>query len=806
MNRKSWIIVALIWLAVAAAGTYIRLYPLRAHIWSPTQDQATVIVVMNIKKSILDNIHRQHPTMPPELALRLTEEKLNETLRTQTGNVRRAIEMVNEDLYRRNKTSAPLYLLESDPYYYYMLTQNIVENGRMAETMKGNKYFDPLMRAPEGAWQPRTLHPYMGFVLYKIMAFFNPKVPLMTAVAFVPLLIVMACAGLFVWAVRLLGCSYPAIGVGALYFIMTPIFLKRSALGWYDTDPYNVLFSLACLGLLFLGTARPLIAGMALGIALTAYSLFWHGWGFIFIFTLMCLALTAGFTLLPRRNQTKNLNAAWTAAAVAVTVIACSTLIYGMHGFLDFFTDGLGELQKFTIKGLKPWPNLFIEVGELNKSSLTQLISDTGGLLMAVGAGLGIIFAWRRPTPQILVLTAFLAMTVLLTCGAERFSIFAFIPLALFFTLGVDVVLSVLNKNWTLAPWLRGAIIVILIAAGWTQAQTNISRILTPIFNSTWEQALTTIKDKTPIDAIINTWWPPGHFIKAIAQRRVPFDGASLSESATGYWMANILLSTNEDHAQGLLRMLNSSGNKAVDFCLSRGLSLSQSVAVLHAIAPKDRPSAANFLTAFLDPAAIQQLLALTHDGTPHSYVLIYTEIVDQNIGLVFAARWNFQKIEMINANPTLLKAVPKANSPAFINFLWDLAGGPPHFSEALSLINRDGDMLRFKEGIVINARTLQASIDSPKYGHGAPQFVEALRDGEIVEQHQPNASLKYAAILYDDNGTPACRLMDEDLARSLLIKLYYFNGAGLKNFQLLTSVADDSGRTQIKIFKTKSQ
>ena len=88
MIRKPFLIFALIWLAVAAAGTYIRLYPLRAHIWADTQNQATILVVMNIKKTFLEQIHRSNPSLPPEIALRIADEKLNETMRTQPAQFR----------------------------------------------------------------------------------------------------------------------------------------------------------------------------------------------------------------------------------------------------------------------------------------------------------------------------------------------------------------------------------------------------------------------------------------------------------------------------------------------------------------------------------------------------------------------------------------------------------------------------------------------------------------------------------------------------------------------------------------------
>ena len=61
--------------------------------------------------------------------------------------------------------------------------------------------------------------------------------------------------------------------------------------------------------------------------------------------------------------------------------------------------------------------------------------------------------------------------------------------------------------------------------------------------------------EEHPLDAIINTWWCPGHYITAVAKRRVTIDGATQHEPQT-YWMANILLSDDENTAIGLFACL----------------------------------------------------------------------------------------------------------------------------------------------------------------------------------------------------------------------------------------------------------
>ena len=801
-NKVLWACL-LIWIFCAIAAVYIRLYPLWGHLWSPTNEQATMAVVFNIKKTFLDQLHQQYPQMPFEEADRAASLKLNETLRKDNAQVRLAIEKTNQQIHRQSgSNNDPIYLLEADPFYYYNLTEHITQTGRIADIIKGNKYFNPLMGAPFGYWQPLTIHPYVGFILYKIAHVFDPRFSLMAAVAFTPLLITVFILLGFIWCGKLLNLSAPAMLAGCFYLGMAPIFLKRSALGWYDTDPYNLLFPFIFLGLFIRSIAdkaprAPLITAIILALVLILYSLFWQGWVFLFFMTFICAATAAVFALLIGKDA----RAAGTQGIMAMTYLTVTfligTLIYGLGDFLSFFTEGAGELMKFTVKGMNLWPNLFIEVGELKKSSWGELIFDTGGPIFLLGAALGLIYA--ASSARTAIVAAFLLITVILTFKAGRFTIFTLAPLSIFFALGIDKILVRLKPYGKIYGY---AVIILLLAMSWFNANKSIRTVLTPIYNSVWDEALTAAKNKTPTDSILNTWWPPGHFIKAVSHRKVVFDGASLSEGATGYWMANALLSTNENKARGIVRMLNLSGNRAVEFLTTCGMKTSNAVALLYLILGQTPAEAIKTLTPFLNGDDVRHLLLLTHGGSPHSYVLVYNELVDQNIGLVFVARRDIQKIEAINADPKMLAAVPSPDSPGFIDFLWNLSGGPSKYSEPLTLAGQNEDSLMFSEGLTIKRDMSTVSIDSPYYGKGIPGSIIFRKEGRAIEKELPNANLNYSVLFYEQDGRPVCRLMDKNLADSLIMRMFFFDGEGLQNFRLLKSSSDPTGRTQIKIFE----
>jgi len=808
-NKKSkfwpWIVA---WVVLVVLGTYIRLYPLRAHMWDDAQEQATLMVVYNIKQTFLKQILAQAPNMPPALANQLAEQKLNETMQTEKQKVMETIDRFTLNL--ASQPGAPpqkIYLLESDPYDFYNLTENIVKTGRIADIVKGSKYFNHLMCAPFGCWQPFTLHPYWGFIVYKFLQLFNPSISLMSAVAFTPLFSYLLIIAAFLWVCRVLNYSVVASFVGALFLIMAPINLKRGSLGWFRTDPYNILFPLLLLGCLFLAL-RPVskkngyLWAIVFGITLAAYALFWQGWGLLFFMGVACALGAALYNYFLKKDFVHaRQNLTFLGIFIGATLLIVS-MCFSFQDFFILFKEGFGELRKFTHRGLDLWPNQFMTVGELKKTTIADITTSAGGAVFMLLAFGGWIYSlrlafknFRQPRAiDTLILTIFLFVTLTLSFMGERFILFATIPLSVLAAAATQRFVSLRSVGLPLAG--------LLIALILFNANRDIRTVLTPIFNSTWDEALTKIKTDSPTDSVVNTWWAPGHFIKAIAHRAVPFDGASLDQSAVGYWMANMFLSQDEAQARGILRMLNSSGNEAADYLVKCGLKLSDATTLLLAIASENKIQAAETLKGIITDNQIISLLTLTHDKIPHSYVLVYTELVEDNLMLAFNGHWNIKKIEEINANPDMLKNVPKRNSPDFIDFLWQTMGGPPKYSDEFGLLGQNNNLLLFRENLAIDLNTMDAKIASTQYGQGQPYSVFYLKDGSVQEHINPDGNLNYSVVLYQEDGQYAARLMDHALANSLIMKLYYFDGAGLQYFKPLILSHDLTGRTRIKVFK----
>jgi hypothetical protein len=72
-----------------------------------------------------------------------------------------------------------------------------------------------------------------------------------------------------------------------------------------------------------------------------------------------------------------------------------------------------------------------------------------------------------------------------------------------------------------------------------------------------------------------------------------------------------------------------------------------------------------------------------------------------------------------------------------------------------------------------------------------------------VREKKLANATLDYSILFFrDDSGTPRAVLMDRTLANSLIMKLYFFDGKGLKYLKPFAKERDITGRTRIFIYE----
>ncbi|MBF0523204.1 MAG: hypothetical protein HQL24_09135 [Candidatus Omnitrophica bacterium] len=830
-HKRTIIYYTLAGFLALAIGLYVRLFPLLSSSSEDSSEKATLVVLAKLKYAAILQINRLYPTAPQEQKDILSKQLFDELIKKDAKKLQDAIDQMKINIHTTSnpKTETP-YLLEADSFNYYDLTNNIIKTGALGPEVKGSKFLSPLMLAPRGHWEPFSLHPYMGLFVYKILSLFNPHISLMHAVSFTPLVTVTLSLIPFLLICFLFEIQPMVAFASSMFYLLSPIFLKRSFYGWFDNDPYNTLFPLLTLCFFFYSLLnikhlkKAITFSLLAALSVMLYSYFWQGWMFllcILIASLVGLILFAFFVLKDSRSA-KNLSVAL-GVFFAATFIAIS-FAFGIKDFFALFSEGWSALKNFLTPQLAGWPDLYISVGELHKASLKMLIELTGGYLFFSIALLAVIFFFIKlvscfKTRAITTSNIFLEMTLViflmtafvLSSGALRFALLCLIPLSILFPLGLQKIITKIqnflvqkfpNKNQLAFKLILMALLVLIAYAPAYSLKSSIKSLVTTIYNDTWNTTMLALKEKTPKDSIVTAWWPPGHFIRSMAERRVTFDGATINVPQA-YWVSNFFLSTNEHEALGILRMLDDSGNEAAEYLQGLGLPLSTSVFILKEITSLDRASAYTKLqTIIKDDSKIDHLLSLTHRRPPPAYCLIYNEFVEGNIQLSFLGNWNFKAVEEINQSPERLSQIPKKNSQEYIDFLWKLVGGMPKYSGILPQISHRGNTLIFDGNVQVDLDTMTSAIASSKYGRGIPYSIFYANGDDVIEKTFDNWKLPYSLVLFKDSGKYSAILMDRKIAQSLLIRLYFFEGKGLKHFKLFTKESDLTGRTKILTFQ----
>src|SRR3989338_4270072 len=237
----------------------------------------------------------------------------------------------------------------------------------------------------------------------------------MEALNYVPLVLVAAVIAVFFALASSMSTSVSAVTLGCLALVLSPIFIQRSAFGWYDTDPYNYIFPGLILASFFAGTRgglsrsalasgldrfgkaagggfgrSALASGLAAGFLTGLYALFWNGWPFIFVLTIACSITGCIAEKLPwgREREKGSLFAPFLFFYAGFGLLF-AILFMTPAGFVKAIRESWTVSQQFALSKADLWPNIFLTVGEAQGISFKKMIFLIGNYVTVGLALLG---------------------------------------------------------------------------------------------------------------------------------------------------------------------------------------------------------------------------------------------------------------------------------------------------------------------------------------------------------------------------------------------------------------------------------
>jgi len=557
-------------------------------------------------------------------------------------------------------------------------------------------------------------------------------------------------------------------------------------------------------------------------------------------------------------------------SAVFVTLIR-GKLIYFLGAFLN-------PLEFITIKRAvheNLWPNVYTTVAELNAATVPQVIATIGGAVFFTISLIGIIFTLvskkRKNLGLLLGSMGWFIFIVLI--HKQIYNLYLFLIL-----LAIPVIISVLYNLYKrnedvdikyaffLTLWFLGTIyastkgvrFILLLVPGfsvafgigigkiyntiseWAEKSLDVSKILIrsiimivlllllisplksaantakneiPSMNDGWYNTLKQIDMNASQNAIINSWWDFGHWFKAIGNKPVTFDGASQNRPQA-HWIGRVLLTSDEDEAVGILRMLDCGANQAFDALNEEIDDTVKTVDILYKILPKTKSQARTILRKHISNEKAEEILNLTKCEPPENYFITSQDMVSKAGVWAHFGGWDFKRAKMWNNSKGM-------SQTEFVNFMenefdydedeavdiyyelksitdekeannW-ISPWPGYASGLVNCKEEEDDLLSCDNGISIDLDKMEAELPTQE-GIFNPKTLAYMEDGEFVLKEFENNTIDLGVNLFEKDDGHYTLISSPQLTGSMFTRLFYYEGAGLEHFDMFSDTKDITG------------
>ncbi len=730
----------------------------------------------------------------------------------------KAVEALRGEYFFDPEQDLP-YLTEMDSYYHLRMTEDIIDYGHPGEAVVGDECWDELSYAPDGRsaadYSPLmadlaaffyTILTRLGFtvslyqIIYKMGAY-------LSALVVIPVAIMANKMGGKFAAV--IASMIAAVNYG--YFIHT-------VPGFYDTDmliSFSSCFML-CFGLLFveslLGNAEDdggkrdnalLVKQCGLGL-LFAVSIFilYKAWNvyslYVGIFGAALVIFFAAALIKGRKDEDfkvkRNLAAPLVLIGMMLFIVVMNPGIFkSVIGFAgSVFAGASGSL----------FPDAYVSVSEMRKPVLwaggftglfqMKVLSDSDiGIINAVGGCIPLFAALCSAVTMVIaiikkkvrfdyvLMVVWLLISAVLAVRSFRFIVLFALPVSILAGVFAGKLMDLMRSR-KMMDWqvFTGIVAILLLFPAIYGTCKSLSDSM-PIVNQGMAESVTYIRDNTPENAIIASWWDYGYFFEYKAKRRAIFDGGSQNGMRV-FWVGRALSTNDEVLSANILRMVSGSGDKATEAMLEQfGNEYSTLDIMLEALS-MDADSAKELLTE--RGAGEDTARMLTELMFPDIHDPVLCLITPDMYGISgWFARFGFwNETQEGNKNYTIVTSRNEYTPTDGVYGLHFLAD------------DKDIDLYLEETEDGYKAYTRDSGVSPDDENAVQPYLV---RDVVVKENggfttydmgNSGNGDDKILTILLDhDAESPVISVMSTMVYDSVFGKLYYLDGEGLSHYQM---------------------
>jgi len=810
-----------------AANLYWLLYPAT---FPQLKKAAAIIVEQDNRWEALSRLNKQYPQLPlaaRDKLLAQALQKRNEDSRQLKAQINRAYEKLKAP-YQNDLGLT--YLLGVDAYGWMRYTRFILENGYPGNKKINNTAYDTFMLAPYGAVSSEQQFLFYGTAwLYRASQAIASGLSLERFLFYLPLFF-----AIIFFITLYYFCSYffsrPAAILAILFVGFSPIFIERASAGRFDSDVLNLFFPLLIFWLLAMSLQprsyrSKAVLCTAAGFILSVYAATWVGWWLILLVVLafylyyaLRVWVSDNFQQPLARNklQTVGISAA---AFFLSSEFFCLTLA-GIEPFSQAVGEIIANIGIVFGDSVSAWPNLYWLVSELLPLDIHSIITSPARIAVLCFYGFGIIWAVLRHSHSgkhaiTTMLLFWLLIMGAVSYRAQRFMFFAIVPAGIFLGGCIAVVVrritaSLRRPGRGVGDWLKGVACLLAVSlllqffyrdAGQAAAQ------LRPMLTDDYYNFLQLLKQKTPPETIVNTWWDYGNWVKEIARRRVLFDPQSQNRPVA-YWLAQALCTDSEEVSVRILRMLNNSSDQLFYRIRSELNDDFKSICLLKDILRAEPGQADSILRAYgiSGPLRAEIRGAVFEKKPAPAYLVLDGDMLGKISSISYVANWDFAKAYVLAH-----KYEAKKNLKSSLMELFSLDAAAAEeiviatleaktmrakkeilsqrwvFNPLLGKSNDRGREVHFSNGIVFKRNRLVSGIFSLQEKKFKTFETTIFFDGERLrlQRHLAGELSGGALIVKAGRQWRSIGFSDQALGLSMLSRLFFMQAEGLKYFEL---------------------
>ncbi|MEM4396162.1 MAG: STT3 domain-containing protein, partial [Candidatus Woesearchaeota archaeon] len=499
----------------------------------------------------------------------------------------------------------------------------------------------------------------------------------------------------------LIGYLFYDLKTGFMYSLfigLNTFILSRTMGGAPDNDAPNFLFSLLVVLFSYLAynyrrELKKLIIFSALfGLSLYFFTLQWPGWWYIFDVIIIAFSLNFLFLLFVKfykKTQDKKVkifDAEIKQELIYLAFILISASIFLAFNKLTIFNAIQGALwgvREMKGVGYSIWPNVYTTVAELNEGSLDDVLNSLFNKnyfsaatnmqnlgkfysfffisILFIGIFVLIYLSIRYPEKDyhfvLFIAIAWLGSMGYATLKGIRFNIYVVPAYALIVSIGISFLINLLNdilfrKDKEVFKYLRflisSFVIVSLVLFPMYANASFLAANHLPMYTGGWDRSMKYIRENSAKDAIIDSWWDFGHWFKAMAERRVTFDGAS-QNTPMAHWMGKALLTNDYKLSVKILKMLSCGSNRAFELIDKKLNDSYESIVLLYNLLNSKRTEYRKILKErnFSEKEIDEILNYFDCENPPEKYFITSEDMVGKSGVWAHFGIWDFYRAKI---------------------------------------------------------------------------------------------------------------------------------------------------------------